>query len=65
MAKEGVANDLILLGEDYEFELEGVDEDFFHPLDEGIGYSGEDNAPTTSKRNAQHARVPLKLTPMA
>ncbi len=50
MAKEGVLDDLALLGVDYEFEPEDVDEGFFLPLDEGTnGDSGKDNAPTSSK----------------
>ncbi len=50
MAKEGVVDDLALLGVDYEFEPRDVNEDFF-PLPKEVisGDNGKDNAPTNSK----------------
>ncbi len=66
MAKKGVVDDLALLGVDYEFEPEEVDEDFFPCPNEGTsGDSCKDNAPTSSKWRAKLATIPLKLAPMA
>jgi hypothetical protein len=50
MAKEGVVDNLALLGVDYEFEPKDIDEDFFPPSKEVTsGDSGKDNAPINSK----------------
>lgn len=35
------------------------------PLDEGIGDFGKDNVPKGFKHLVKHAKIPLKLAPMA